>query len=167
MSNVHLKRKMGDLQKLIQSGLKVIGDDLEQDTYYICIRGPNETPYEDGYYWLRMYITKDYPFKSPSVVFLTPIFHPNVEYESGTICLDAINEQWTPVFHFERIFQIMIPHLLSYPNPSDPFHVYAAELLLQDSAKYNEIAKKINDKYAFQGDLIPINRIERNEFDFQ
>jgi ubiquitin-conjugating enzyme E2 H len=166
MSSVHNKRKMGDLQKLVQSGLKVIGDTIEDDTYYVCIKGPKETPYEDGFYWLRMYITKDYPFKSPSVIFLTPIFHPNVEYDSGTICLDAINEQWTPVFHFERIFQIMIPHLMTYPNASDPFHVYAAELLLQNSDKYNEIAKKINEKYATDGENVPFHRIERNSIDF-
>jgi ubiquitin-conjugating enzyme E2 H len=161
MSSIHLKRKHGDIKKLIDSGVKVEFDDEEEDTLYICISGPKESPYENGFYWLRMVITKDYPFKSPSVIFLTPIFHPNIEYESGSICLDAINEQWTPVFNFERIFTIMIPQLLSYPNPDDPFHLYASELLLKDSEKYNQIAKSINDRYAIHETDAPKNIIKR------
>jgi ubiquitin-conjugating enzyme E2 H len=161
MASIHMKRKHGDLKKLIDSGVKVELDEEEPDTVYIRITGPPETPYENGFYWLRMVITKDYPFKSPSVIFLTPIFHPNVEYESGSICLDAINEQWTPVFNFERIFTIMIPQLLSYPNPDDPFHLYASELLLKDSEKYNQIAKSINNRYASQETDAPKNIIKR------
>jgi ubiquitin-protein ligase len=166
MSSIHLKRKHGDIKKLIESGVKVEFDEEEEDTLYICINGPKESPYENGFYWLRMVITKDYPFKSPSVIFLTPIFHPNIEYESGSICLDAINEQWTPVFNFERIFTIMIPQLLSYPNPDDPFHLYASELLLKDSEKYNQIAKSINNKYAILESDAPKNIIKRMDVFF-
>lgn len=156
-----MKRKHGDIKKLIESGVRIVLDDEEEDTVYVNIKGPKDTPYDGGNYWMRMVITKDYPFKSPSVIFLTPIFHPNIEYESGSICLDAINEQWTPVFNFERIFTIMIPQLLTYPNPDDPFHVYASELLLKDSEKYTHIAKSINDRYALEETDAPKNLIKR------
>jgi ubiquitin-conjugating enzyme E2 H len=162
MSSIHMKRKIGDLKKLKDSGLRVEFDDEDIDTIYVCIEGPKETNYEGGFFWLRMMITKDYPFKSPSVIFLTPIFHPNIEYESGSICLDAINEQWTPVFNFERIFSIMIPQLLSYPNPNDPFHIYAAELLMKDAEKYNEIAKYINQRFATTLVQNPKNLVARD-----
>lgn len=165
MSSIHYKRKNGDLKKLFEcQNIVTEIDDDDLDTVYICIRGPKDTPYEDGYYWLRMVITKEYPFKSPSVIFLTPIFHPNIEYESGSICLDAINEQWTPVFNFERIFQIMIPHLLTYPNPDDPFHIYASEILIKDLEKYNSLAKNINDRYAKEYIEKPKNLILRDIF---
>lgn len=169
MSSINEKRKMGDLVKLANSGVEFFEDESELNTYLMCIRGPNDTPYEGGYYWIRMHVTKDYPFKSPSIAFVTPIFHPNIEYNSGAICLDALNEEWTPVFHFERIINIMIPQLLTYPNANDPFNLYASELYNTDKKKFDLLAKDINDKYASnKGTFVPFNKIERDSglFDF-
>lgn len=165
-SSIHFKRRNGDLIKLANSGIEFEESENEPNTYYVLIRGPKETPYEDGYYWLRLIITPEYPFKSPSVAFLTPIFHPNIEYDSGAICLDALNQQWTPVFNFERIFQIFIPQLLSYPNPNDPFHLFASELLINNVNKYNEVTKKVNDKYASVKTKPPYDKVSRSSSDF-
>jgi ubiquitin-conjugating enzyme E2 H len=168
MSSVNERRKMGDLVKLANSGVEFYEDENELNTYYICIQGPKDTPYEDGYYWIRMHVTKDYPFKSPSIAFMTPIFHPNIEYNSGAICLDALNEEWTPVFHFERIINIMIPQLMMYPNASDPFNTHASELYLSNKSKYDMIARDVHNKYAHVKGSVPYNRIERDSslFDF-
>lgn len=163
MSTIQEKRKLGDLKKLFESGLQVEVDIDDANTVYVMIEGPAETPYEGGNYWLRMMITKDYPFKSPSVIFLTPIFHPNIEFQSGSICLDAINEQWTPVFNFERIFTIMIPQLLRYPNPDDPFHIFAANLLSRDAQEFAHHAEMVNKKYAVDNRANPRNTVPRDE----
>lgn len=161
MTSIQERRRLGDLKKLFQSELCVEVDESDADCVYVMIHGPAETPYEGGNYWLRMMITKDYPFKSPSVIFLTPIFHPNVEFESGSICLDAINEQWTPVFNFERIFTIMIPQLLTYPNPDDPFHLYAASLMSKDPTQFAKVAREVNQKYAVGANQNPRNLVHR------
>lgn len=53
------------------------------------IHGPAGTPYEGHAYRIKMAFPADYPFSSPSIVFDTPIFHPNVD-PSGAICLDIL-----------------------------------------------------------------------------
>lgn len=145
MNLISTKRLNNDLYKLSQSGIyyKIVED--EPNTYYIFFEGPKDTLYENSNYWLRMIVPNEYPFKSPSIVFLTPIFHPNINYEYGSICLDVLNSTWTPVFNFEKIFSIFIPQLLTYPNENDPFNQYASKLYIEDRIKYEQIVLKVKN----------------------
>jgi ubiquitin-conjugating enzyme E2 H len=166
MNNIHLKRLSGDLSKLSQSGIPFSQSETELKTYYIFIEGPKDTLYENSNYWLRMIVPEDYPFKSPSIVFLTPIFHPNIAYEYGSICLDVLNSTWTPIFNFEKIFNIFIPQLLTYPNENDPFNQYASKLYIENRKKYDEIVLYVKNKYANEKvcnkDIVPLETIKRD-----
>ena len=53
-----------------------------------------------------MQLPKDYPYKSPSVAFHTPIYHPNVDATSGAVCLDALNQ--THVNHPTRALKLCL-----------------------------------------------------------
>lgn len=163
MNNIHLKRLSGDLTKLSLAGIHYIQSNDEANTYYIYFEGPKDTLYENSNYWLRMMVPNDYPFKSPSIVFLTPIFHPNIAYEYGSICLDVLNSTWTPVFNFEKIFTIFIPQLLTYPNENDPFNQYASKLYIENRKKYDELVLYVKEKYAsdITKEDIPYNTIKR------
>lgn len=58
-------------------------------------------------------------------------------YRSGSVCLDVINQTWSPMYDMINIFEAFLPHLLRYPNPSDPLNGEAAALLLRDPSGYD------------------------------
>ena len=41
-----------------------------------------------------------------------------------------------------NIFDVFIPQLLRYPNPSDPLNGEAASLLMRDASAYNDKVKR-------------------------
>ena len=63
--------------------------------------------------------------------------HVQVDETSGSVCLDVINQTWSPMFDLINVFEVFLPQLLLYPNPADPLNGEAASLLNKDPAKYN------------------------------
>ena len=49
-------------------------------TWHVEMRGPPHTPYSGGTFRLRVNFPPDYPFKPPTVAFVTHIVHPNVSF---------------------------------------------------------------------------------------
>lgn len=60
---------------------------------------------------------------------------------SGSVCLDVINQTWSPMYDMINIFEVFLPQLLRYPNPADPLNGEAAALLLRDAPTYNNKVK--------------------------
>lgn len=52
------------------------------------------------------------------------------------MCLDVINQTWSPMFDLINVFEVFLPQLLLYPNPTDPLNGEAAALLMRDPAGY-------------------------------
>ena len=61
-----------------------------------------------------------------------------------------------------NIFEIFLPQLLLYPNPTDPLNGDAARLLLKDSDKYNEKVKEYVKFYASENLSFKADKIETN-----
>jgi len=93
-------------------------------------------------------LPNEYPFKSPSIGFGTRIFHPNIDEVSGSVCLDVINQTWSPMYELVNIFSIFLPQLLLYPNPKDPLNSEAARLLINDEKAYNSKVKDYVARFA-------------------
>lgn len=53
------------------------------------------------------------------------------------------------MFDLINIFDVFLPQLLLYPNPSSPLNPEAASLMMKDINKYNEKVIESVRKYAF------------------
>ena len=92
------------------------------------------------------------------------MYHPNVDEKSGSICLDVINQTWSPMFDLINIFDEFLPQLLLYPNPSDPLNGEADKLLQSDPDKYNKKIKDYVKKFASEDLIIDKEKHCKNTF---
>ncbi len=141
MSNFTNIRLSRELTKLQTEANKLDGIIIEPPTNLMCwnakIKGPPETPYEDGIFDMTLTFDNDYPVKPPSVKFLTPMYHPNI-YRDGKICVDILqSHEWTPAQNIRTIL-VSIMSLLMDPNPSSPANREAAQLYMNDKEEYNK-----------------------------
>jgi len=142
------KRKEVDLMKLMMSDYEVTMSSDSVTEFVVKFHGPKESPYESGVWKVRVELPPTYPYKSPSIGFLNKIYHPNVDFASGSVCLDVINQTWSPMFDLINIFETFLPQLLLYPNPTDPLNGEAAALLLKEPEKYKDKVRDLVGKYA-------------------
>lgn len=138
MANIARRRLIRDFRKLQSdppygvSGAPISNNIMK---WRAVIFGPDETSWEGGTFQLELSFSDDYPNKPPQVRFLTKMFHPNV-YMDGTICLDILQNQWSPIYDISAILT-SIQSLLSDPNPNSPANSEAARLYEENRREYN------------------------------
>ncbi|KAK6354828.1 Ubiquitin-conjugating enzyme E2 8 [Orbilia brochopaga] len=121
---------------------------INRQEFYVRFNGPKETPFEGGIWKVHVELPDQYPYKSPSIGFVNKIFHPNIDELSGSVCLDVINQTWSPMFDMINIFEVFLPQLLGYPNANDPLNGEAAALMMRNKEQYAVKVKEYVNKYA-------------------
>jgi len=139
MSTPARRRLLRDLRRLQNDPpLGVQGSPQEENIFMWdgVIFGPEDTPWEGATLRLELSFTEEYPNKPPTVKFLTKLFHPNV-YTNGAICLDILQNQWSPIYDVAAILT-SIQSLLTDPNPNSPANVEAAKLYQENRREYDK-----------------------------
>lgn len=81
-----LNKEFNDLSKAPVDGclVELVGDELTK--WNVNIAGPEGSPFVGGTFVVQLDFTDGYPFKPPKVKFVTKIYHPNVQTNTGEIC---------------------------------------------------------------------------------
>ena len=124
--------------------VKLINDNLKE--WEVVILGPSGTPYVDGLFKLTITFSDKYPFEPPSILFNTPIIHPNISID-GKLCISILGDKWHASITACRVIT-EIRELMISPNLNDPLVLDVANMYLTDYDKFISIAKKYTNKYA-------------------
>ncbi|KAG6476559.1 hypothetical protein ZIOFF_065801 [Zingiber officinale] len=172
------KRREMDLMKLMISDYQVemLNDGIQE--FLVDFHGPNDNAVPDTdqivYYKPKDIATLYYSeeaFPMPDLGYSIKVFIREecgeLEWNcqmliltnlpqlalSGSVCLDVINQTWSPMFDLVNVFEVFLPQLLLYPNPSDPLNGEAAALMMQDKPAYEQKVKEYCQKYAKPEDV--------------
>ena len=94
-----------------------------------------------------------YPHRPPSVRFVTPVYHPNID-EQGRVCLDSLNlppkGMWSPLLTIEALL-LSIQQLMAHPNGSDGLSKEATEAYNSNRAEWERRARDMTAQHAVAG----------------
>ncbi|KAJ9097319.1 Ubiquitin-conjugating enzyme E2 8 [Naganishia adeliensis] len=130
--------------------VNLVNDSMSE--FYVKFHGPKETPFEGGVWSIHVELPESYPYKSPSIGFMNKIFHPNIDEQSGSVCLDVINQTWSPMYELINIFESFLPQLLRYPNAADPLNGEAAATFMRSPDEYAKKVREHVKRYATSKD---------------
>ena len=92
------------------------------------IKGPPSSPFENYEFILALEAGTEYPLTPPSIRFLTKCFHPNINFNTGEICLDILKKEWSPAWSLQSACRA-VQSLLADPN-SDVITYYSIQLVI-------------------------------------
>ncbi len=111
MKNPAIRRIMADMRELAEHPSDLYkAFPLEEDMFqwHFTIRGPPDTPFEEGIYHGKILLPSEYPFKPPHIIMLTP----NGRFQVGQkICLSISAyhpETWLPAWGVRTMLEAII-----------------------------------------------------------
>eukprot|EP00010_Vexillifera_abyssalis_P008316 CAMPEP_0201549650 /NCGR_PEP_ID=MMETSP0173_2-20130828/6102_1 /ASSEMBLY_ACC=CAM_ASM_000268 /TAXON_ID=218659 /ORGANISM="Vexillifera sp., Strain DIVA3 564/2" /LENGTH=127 /DNA_ID=CAMNT_0047959387 /DNA_START=203 /DNA_END=586 /DNA_ORIENTATION=- len=116
--------------------------------------GPEDSPYEGGFFKTSLVFPKDYPVMPPKMKFESEFFHPNV-YPDGTVCISILHppgddqygyesaaERWSPV-HTVTTILLSVISMISDPNLESPANIDAAKMMRDNPTEYRKRVARI------------------------
>lgn len=143
------QRILKETQKLKNDpmdGVSVERDSDNERYFKVIMNGPKESPYEGGKFNLQIYLPEEYPMVPPKALFMTKIYHPNIDF-LGRICLDILKTEWSPALQIRTVL-LSIQCLLSKPNTADPLNEKVNEHWLKNEKDAKNTARDWTKQYA-------------------
>eukprot|EP00903_Cladosiphon_okamuranus_P013357 g12449.t1 len=121
-------------------------DNIRQWRAYI--RGPPDTPFEGGIYELKIIVGQQYPMVPPSMHFITKVFHPNVHFSTGEICLNILKKEWSPAWSLQGACRAILA-LLAHPEAESPLNCDAGNMVRAgDMRAFHSMARLYKEELA-------------------
>lgn len=76
--------------------------------WHFTVRGPSDTPFENGFYHGRIILPKDYPMLPPSIIMLTPSGRFEVNRKLCLSVSDFHPETWQPSWSIRTVLLAII-----------------------------------------------------------
>ena len=114
--------------------------------------GPTDTSFAGGLFYLKIIFPIDYPTKAPEVLFVTPIYHVNVNHIKqptcplGHICISTLNF-WNPDTKIREILTNIFA-LFYMGNPQSPYGTDRQSEMLNTPQIFEQKIKYFTNKYA-------------------
>jgi ubiquitin-protein ligase len=159
------KQEHSTFEKDPLSYCKISVDENDLFHWKCLMEGPPDTPYAGGTFNLDIQFPAQYPFKPPTIKFVTKVYHPAVETETGRICADAIlasppsntdgattsssSSGWGPTLNVRHCLGALYD-MLRTPSSFDhtPLEESIATLLRDKPKEFEKNAKKYTKDYA-------------------
>ena len=130
-------------------------DDENIFRWKIALTGARDTPYRGGLFYLNANFPDNYPKSKPEIVFITPIYHVNVNPHKsnipgaeplGHISISTLNF-WKPEY---KMYEVLgnIFGLFYMANPESPYGLERANEFRFNKELYEEKIKYFTRKYA-------------------
>jgi hypothetical protein len=97
--------------------------------------GDRPSPYAGGFFTAEVHLPPNYPQDAPEVAFITKVWHPQVDYETGKPCVDFLREQWRPAMGLRDVL-VMLRQLLASPSAGTGFALSLASHLFFSKAQF-------------------------------
>ncbi|KAL7513379.1 hypothetical protein ACHAXN_010430 [Cyclotella atomus] len=120
------------------------------------IEGPEQTPYHAHYFQLKLVISTDFPNTPPRGYFLTKIYHPNVDPQTGAICVNTLKKDWTPTTSLSHVLTV-IRCLLIVPFPESSLNDEAGKNFMESYDEYARRAKLLAGVHGLKGWSTPVD----------
>ena len=159
VSKTTIMRLIEDIKEITKNPLENQGiyykhDDTNMLVGYAMIVGPDDTPYEKGFYFFKFNFPTNYPLSPPKVDYMTndgsTRFNPNL-YRNGKVCLSVLNtwkgDSWTGCQTISSVLLHLCTTLNNTPLCNEP----GVSNLHQDYKSYNSIIKFKNYEVAILG----------------
>ena len=156
VSKSTIMRLIGDIKEITKNPLESQGiyykhDETNMLNGYAMIVGPDDTPYQKGFYFFKFNFPTNYPLSPPKVEYLTndghTRFNPNL-YRNGKVCLSVLNtwkgDSWTGCQTISSILLHLCTTLNNEPLCNEP----GVSSHHKDYESYNSIIKFKNYEVA-------------------
>eukprot|EP00759_Apiculatamorpha_spiralis_P001992 PhF_6_TR10701/c0_g1_i1/m.17261/K10689/PEX4; peroxin-4 len=136
-----LMKELKEAQSSKDEDIQLSCDSDNLMNWSALIKGPADSPYRGGVYKIAIHIPQDYPMTPPKAEFKTQIFHPNVHFATGEICLDILKTSWSPAWTLSSVCRAILT-LMCHPEGSSPLNCDAGNMLrANDMVAYNSVAR--------------------------